>query len=310
MASQVVTNFEKHLAQLAEGASRESIQTLSKYMAFNRKKHGATLCEALSNAIRTKAATPGRKMLYLNVVHEVLISESPLQAGYQNDKKWDRLADLRSQLGENVVVDAIASVRDCPGTSEADLAKIRNWIEQWEEIEAFGGPTIVLGARRALTAEKAKATGPEEEAKANAPSTSDDADAAKETPTSDSTPSADKETPPAADTEEQVKEAAESKDIDMASPASKVKNQEDSNDGGKSSSTKDENDAGATTPPPVDLPPAFDFEAEVRSGAFALCSDKCSHFVRMTTCNYCVVSKNSHPILPFPSLKEYSVRKS
>ena len=50
MASQVVTNFEKHLAQLAEGASRESIQTLSKYMAFNRKKHGAALCEALSNA--------------------------------------------------------------------------------------------------------------------------------------------------------------------------------------------------------------------------------------------------------------------
>ena len=274
MASQVVTNFEKHLAQLAEGASRESIQTLSKYMAFNRKKHGATLCEALSNAIRTKATTPGRKMLYLNVVHEILISESPLQAGYQNDKKWDRLADLRSQLGENVVVDAIASVRDCPGTSEADLAKIRNWIEQWEEIEAFGGPTIVLGARRALTAEKAKATEPEEEAKADAPSTSDDAAAAKETPTSDSTPSADKETPPAADTEEQGKEAAESKDTDMASPTPKVKNQDDSNDGGKSSSTKDETDASATTPPPVDLPPAFDFDAEVRSGVLTLCYDR------------------------------------
>lgn len=263
MASQVVTNFEKHLAQLAEGASRESIQTLSKYMAFNRKKHGAALCEALSNAIRTKATTPGRKMLYLNVVHEVLISESPLQAGYQNDKKWDRLADLRSQLGENVVVDAIASVRDCAGTSEADLAKIRNWIEQWEEIEAFGGPTIVLGARRALTAEKTtKKTESVEEGKADAPSTSDDAAAAKEAPTADSTPSTDKETG------EQGKEAGESKDTDMtdmASPASKVKNHDDSNDGGKSSSTKNENDAGATTSPPVDLPPAFDFDAEVRS---------------------------------------------
>ena len=269
MASQVVTNFEKHLAQLAEGASRESIQTLSKYMAFNRKKHGAALCEALSNAIRTKATTPGRKMLYLNVMHEVLISESPLQAGYQNDKKWDRLADLRSQLGENVVVDAIASVRDCAGTSEADLAKIRNWIEQWEEIEAFGGPTIVLGARRALTAEKTtKKTESVEEEKADAPSTSDDAAAAKETPTSESTPSADK-----ADTEEHGKDATESKDTDMASPTSKVKNQDDSNDGGKSSSTKDENDAGATTSPPVDLPPAFDFDAEVRSGAFTLCYD-------------------------------------
>jgi hypothetical protein len=268
MASQVVTNFEKHLAQLAEGASRESIQSLSKYMAFNRKKHGATLCEALSNAIRTKATTPGRKMLYLNVMHEVLISESPLQAGYQNDKKWDRLADLRSQLGENVVVDAIASVRDCAGTSEADLAKIRNWIEQWEEIEAFGGPTIVLGARRALSAEKTKKTEPVEKEKAHVPPTSDGAAAAKEKPTSDSTPSADKETPPAADTEEQGKESAESKDTDIASPSPKAKSQGDSNNGSKSSSAKDESDAGATTPPPVDLPPAFDFEAEVRSGAF------------------------------------------
>jgi hypothetical protein len=259
MASQVVTNFEKHLAQLTEGASRESIQTLSKYMAFNRKKHGATLCEALSNAIRIKATTPGRKMLYLNVAHEVLISESPLQAGYQNDKKWDRLADLRSQLGENVVVDGIASVRDCAGTSEADLAKIRNWIEQWEEIEAFGGPTIVLGARRALSAEKAKKAEPKpaEEEKAEAPSTSD-GPAEKE-----AAPQPDTETSSEAIGEDQTKEAAESTNINVASSAAEVKNQEESNDD-KGSSTKNESNASVAIPPPVDLPPAFDFEAEVR----------------------------------------------
>mmetsp|Transcript_2541 Transcript_2541/g.7454 ORF Transcript_2541/g.7454 Transcript_2541/m.7454 type:complete len:466 (-) Transcript_2541:72-1469(-) len=261
MASQVVTNFEKHLAQLTVGASRESIQTLSKYMAFNRKKHGTTLCEALSNAIRTKATTPGRKMLYLNVAHEVLISESPLQAGYQNDKKWDRLADLRSQLGETVVVDAIASVRDCAGTSEADLDKIRNWIEQWEEIEAFGGPTIVLGARRALTAEKAKQVEPAVEEKAEAPSPSDGAAAVKETATSESAPPAQKETPPAATDDDDAKAATESKAIDVTSPTPKGKVQEDANDS-KASSVKDESDVGATTPPPVDMPPAFDFEAE------------------------------------------------
>lgn len=247
MASQVVTNFEKHLAQLAIGASRESIQTLSKYMAFNRKKHGATLCEALSNAIRTKATTPGRKMLYLNVMHEVLISESPLQAGYQNDKKWDRLADLRSQLGETVVVDAIASVRDCAGTSEADLAKIRNWIEQWEEIEAFGGPTIVLGARRALTAEKTAQVEPAAEEKAEASSPSNGA-AVKEMATSESTPPAEKETPSAATDGDVAKVATETIDTDVASSTPKSKTREDA----------------ATTPPPVDMPPAFDFEAEVR----------------------------------------------
>ena len=247
MASQVVTNFEKHLAQLAIGASRESIQTLSKYMAFNRKKHGATLCEALSNAIRTKATTPGRKMLYLNVMHEVLISESPLQAGYQNDKKWDRLADLRSQLGETVVVDAIASVRDCAGTSEADLAKIRNWIEQWEEIEAFGGPTIVLGARRALTAEKTAQVEPAAEEKAEASSPSDGA-AVKEMATSESTPPAEKETPSAATDGDVAKVATETIDTDVASSTPKSKTREDA----------------ATTLPPVDMPPAFDFEAEVR----------------------------------------------
>lgn len=295
MASQVVTNFEKHLAQLAIGASRESIQTLSKYMAFNRKKHGATLCEALSNAIRTKATTPGRKMLYLSVMHEVLISESPLQAGYQNDKKWDRLADLRSQLGETVVVDAIASVRDCAGTSEADLAKIRNWIEQWEEIEAFGGPTIVLSARRALTAEKTVQVEPAVEEKAEASSPSDGA-AVKETATSESTPPAEKETPSAATDGDVAKVATESIDTGVASPSSKGKSQED---------------AVTASSPPVDMPPAFDFEAEVRHELtmFTYVVYPLYYIILYYVSSIAGASSNSHSFHNRRPLTEHSVRK-
>mmetsp|Transcript_12569 Transcript_12569/g.27899 ORF Transcript_12569/g.27899 Transcript_12569/m.27899 type:complete len:512 (-) Transcript_12569:176-1711(-) len=298
MTSQVVANFEKRLAGLAEGASRESIQTLSLYVAFNRKKHGAALAAALSNVITNTAQTPGRKMLYLNVVHEVLISESPLQPGYQNDKKWDRQADLRSLLGENVVVDAVTSIRDCEGTTDATLDKVKSMIDMWEEIEAFGGPTIIAAARKALVSGKQK----DAKAVAATATTTSEANAAHTTPPSaQSVPEAqgsghehNGEISPAA--EEAAAEpssaalalgpaaqvdpiAVESKAVPEAKDASSVEDKADTNGkddaavaqvlaegsgGGEDddkASAKD-GDASGTAPSNVDVPPSFDFEAE------------------------------------------------
>ena len=146
---QIAAAFEKRLAALAERSSKEATQSLAKWVCFNRKK-GPALAAVLARAI-ADAPTPSRKIQTLAVAHEVLLAESDLSPS-ANGAKWEKNADLRSVLGESVVVAAAESVRECDGATEADLDAVRAMADKWKQVEAFGGPTIVDAVLKALVA--------------------------------------------------------------------------------------------------------------------------------------------------------------
>lgn len=143
-----VSRLERRLSKLADTASKESIQALSKWIGFRRKHVKAfskSLVDAIENpsSIATAAAsstvtsnngnnTPTRQWLYLQIVHESIILDS-------GTSRWDRLAEMREILGESCVVKV--SERGC--LDAVNVKKVEGMVKQWDSLNVFGGPTLI-----------------------------------------------------------------------------------------------------------------------------------------------------------------------
>ena len=135
------SKLEKKLSALADAASKESIQALAKWIGFNRK-HAPVIATVLLDAFKTMDDNPNRQWLYWQVIHEVLLLEV-------ETPKWDRLLELRVNLGEGCVVPATEALLQAK-TLRTD--KLPALLQEWDTHNVFGGPTIVSQVRRRLAA--------------------------------------------------------------------------------------------------------------------------------------------------------------
>jgi hypothetical protein len=152
MSSSWGKKFEKKLAALADGASKESIQTLANWVGFNRK-HAPIIAQTLTNGLKAHANNESRQWLYWQIVHELLLLEN------SNPAKWHKLQDLRTALGETTIVSGIETIPNVSPQVHDSL------IKEWDEHNVFGGPTLVAQIRRLFSREepaKAKQSTPEE----------------------------------------------------------------------------------------------------------------------------------------------------
>jgi hypothetical protein len=147
------SKLEKKLSALTDSASKESIQTLAKWIGFNRK-HVAVIASVLSNSLQN-APSSSRQWLYWQVLHEVLVLDL-------DTAKWEKLVELRVALGEQAVVPAIESLRSKNALSE----KLEGLVKQWDSHNIFGGPTLVSEIRRLLSAEVSASSASEPAAQA------------------------------------------------------------------------------------------------------------------------------------------------
>lgn len=134
------SKLEKKLLALTDSASKESIQTLAKFIGFNRK-HAPVIAGVLAGSLQN-APSSSRQWLYWQLLHEVLLLDL-------NTAKWDKLVELRLALGEQAVVPAIESLRSKNSLSE----KLEGLVKQWDSHNVFGGPTLVSEIRRCMSAE-------------------------------------------------------------------------------------------------------------------------------------------------------------
>jgi hypothetical protein len=126
--------LETKLSALNDSSSRESIQTVARWIAFNRK-HAASFCDYIKENILT------RQILISTLIHEILLLE-------QDTPKWDRLADLRKLLGEDVLLTQIDQL--APATKALLLTKI----PEWDDWNVFGSPTLLSRLRNKLQTEE------------------------------------------------------------------------------------------------------------------------------------------------------------
>jgi hypothetical protein len=138
MASSWSNKLETRLSALADGASRESIQTLAKWIGFNRK-HSKAFCTTLDSHLANNSAA--RQWLYFQIVHEVLLLEK------ENPTKWERLRETRIMMGESVIVPALQR------TDKAMKEKVAPLIDDWDKHNVFGTPTLVGQLRNIVSLE-------------------------------------------------------------------------------------------------------------------------------------------------------------
>jgi hypothetical protein len=137
-SSSWATKLETRLSALGDGASKETIQSLAKWIGFNRK-HCSSFCTCLDKHLSQDGAT--RSWLYLQLVHEVMLLEK------DNPMKWDRLNETRIMLGEMVVM---------PALRKSDVVmkeKVAPLVEEWEKADSFGSPTLINKMRNLLSSD-------------------------------------------------------------------------------------------------------------------------------------------------------------
>jgi hypothetical protein len=156
MSSSWGPKLEKKLNALADGASKESMQTLATWVGFNRK-HAAvfakTFLQALLSATNTDTT---RQWLYWQVLSEVLLAHHA-----DNPDKWEKASDLRTSLGEEAVIPALEGLLLGGAASRQSVTvmtdKMEGLCKQWDKHNVFGSPTLIGQIRRLLASTAAEA---------------------------------------------------------------------------------------------------------------------------------------------------------
>lgn len=130
--------LEQRLSALADGASKESLQTLSRWITFNRK-HALHTLGALKQVMLSENTTTSRLWLCWQLIDQVLMLDK------DDGTKFNRTEDLRIMMGEHVVI----PTADCLSEKEI-LNKVKPLIQQWDTINVFGGPTLTNQVKRAV----------------------------------------------------------------------------------------------------------------------------------------------------------------
>jgi len=136
MSSAWSKKLETKISGLSATSSKESIQTLSKWIGFNRK-HAAGFVPVLERHLN--GGKNNMPPVYLSVIHHVLVLDQ------ENTAKWDKLADLRVMLGEMI----LKSLKEEKLPQDA-RDKLTSFLKEWDSSNVFGGPTMVNQLKREL----------------------------------------------------------------------------------------------------------------------------------------------------------------
>ena len=134
MASSWGPKLEAKLESLTDTASSESIQAVCKWIGFNRK-HTDVIASVILDQLAS--STEKRQSLYWKVVDQVLAQD-------HGTPKWDRMAELRSALGEKTIIPALEK------GYFSDASALETMMKEWNDRDCFGGPTHVSQMRRVL----------------------------------------------------------------------------------------------------------------------------------------------------------------
>ena len=183
MSSSWGKKLEKKLKGLADTASKESIQTLSNWIAFNRK-HAQTIATVLTNALQDFKNNAKRQWLFWQLIHEVLLREKG------NTLKWEKLGELRLALGE-----ALQPSMKILGNTMPD--QLKTYLEEWEDQDVFSGPSLNSQIQRLFQNRKNLTTtaGNSNATKASAAATDNSSASSAAKPQESSTPSTTSEQP-------------------------------------------------------------------------------------------------------------------
>ena len=123
---------------LNEASSKESVQTLAKWIGFNRKHVGAFL-PVLREAL-LQANSPALQVTRISVLHELFILDK------DTPEKWGRMEELRVTLAESLLLPLVGQLQ------ETTRDKLRtSFLKEWDDSNAFAGPTLINQLRKTLT---------------------------------------------------------------------------------------------------------------------------------------------------------------
>lgn len=140
-----VARLERRLSKLADTASKESIQALAKWMGF-RRTHSQAFAESLAKAIAEAADNSARQWLYLQILHESIVLDS-------GTSRWDRLQESREVLGEAGMLSV--AKKNC--LDKETIKKVEGCLKQWDQLNVFGGPTVISLIKKQFANESAAA---------------------------------------------------------------------------------------------------------------------------------------------------------
>ena len=124
---------------LNESSSKESIQTLAKWIGFNRKHAAKDFVSVLKESI-VQAKTGPLQLTRLSVVHEVLVLDE------EDTDKWQRMEELRLLLGESVLLPLASQLQE-PAREELRSS----FLKAWDDANSFSGPSLINEIRKAVS---------------------------------------------------------------------------------------------------------------------------------------------------------------
>ena len=146
-SSSMVSLLEQRMSNMADTASKDSIQALAKWIGF-RRKHIKSFAKSMASAIENPSNnnnntanngnSSARQWLYLRILHEAIILDSGLP-------RWELLAEMREVLG-----DALSEVAKSGCLDWQTTKKVEGFVKQWDTLNAFGGPTIINVLKKQL----------------------------------------------------------------------------------------------------------------------------------------------------------------
>ncbi|KAI2513917.1 hypothetical protein MHU86_301 [Fragilaria crotonensis] len=148
MPSKWAKRLEERLVARADTTSLDSLQTLARWVSFNRK-HSKEFAALLR---KTMASSPSvaRSWLYWQILDQILLQDK------DDPAKFDRYETLRVEIGEQVVVPCMLEI------SAELLLKVKPLLEVWDTVNVFGGPTLMnqikRGAASHISSSQAKAS--------------------------------------------------------------------------------------------------------------------------------------------------------
>jgi hypothetical protein len=167
------------ISNLTSSASKESIQTLTKWILFHCKHHPLALQRTLHQHMKTSTSTgtstgtsSPQIVVVWNIVHDLCIAHSSISSGSGSSSggsasasaggdqgKWNSFSSFRGSLGESVVRPALEDLQSTLESGAAasavplqNMLKVRdnlqNMVQMWKQVNCFDSPTLVDEIRR------------------------------------------------------------------------------------------------------------------------------------------------------------------
>jgi len=153
----VSSRLTTRLKSLLPLSSKETLQTLSKWIVFHCNRHANSLCKSLLENLQSED-DDAKKVVYLSIIHEILIMNNNAAAGGgsldADNRKWEQNSEFRLSLGESVLRPFLEEA--CRG--QAISANMKESLKVmkvvWEDIDCFGSPTLLFEISRLINGSK------------------------------------------------------------------------------------------------------------------------------------------------------------